>query len=272
MTCRGHIAGGRQASAVSPFSLSLGSRGEGRNLSASRQGPGKQRTPHPTPISSLAIHAAQLRTGKMIHDTLFLPRVCNSKIITLSMRKGFPCGSAGKESACNAGDLGLIPGLGKIPWRRERLPTPIFWSREFHGLYSSWGHKESDTIEQLSLSRKRATQPKKFRLGPCARAPYLPHLKSTAGTRTPSQSRRCSPRRCRTQRAGPGHRQAAGLWVQSGFQFGLGLGSVGSNSGHPGELPGESGGRRPRWGGRGMSYCRPRPWSFHCRTCAQPLG
>ena len=26
---------------------------------------------------------------------------------------GFPCGSAGKESACNAGDLGLIPGLGR---------------------------------------------------------------------------------------------------------------------------------------------------------------
>ena len=26
---------------------------------------------------------------------------------------GFPCGSAGKESACNAGDLGLISGLGK---------------------------------------------------------------------------------------------------------------------------------------------------------------
>ena len=32
----------------------------------------------------------------------------NSIIDTL---KGFPCGSAGKESACNAGDLGLIPGL-----------------------------------------------------------------------------------------------------------------------------------------------------------------
>ena len=28
---------------------------------------------------------------------------------------GFPCGSAGKESACNAGDLGLIPGLGRFP-------------------------------------------------------------------------------------------------------------------------------------------------------------
>ena len=28
---------------------------------------------------------------------------------------GFPCGSAGKESTCNAGDLGLIPGLGRFP-------------------------------------------------------------------------------------------------------------------------------------------------------------
>ena len=27
--------------------------------------------------------------------------------------EGFPCGSVGKESACNAGDLGLIPGLGR---------------------------------------------------------------------------------------------------------------------------------------------------------------
>ena len=32
---------------------------------------------------------------------------------------GFPCGSAGKESACNAGDLGLILGLERLPWRRE---------------------------------------------------------------------------------------------------------------------------------------------------------
>ena len=46
---------------------------------------------------------------------------------------GFPCGSAGKESACNAGDLGSIPGLGRSPWRRERLPTPVFWPREVHG-------------------------------------------------------------------------------------------------------------------------------------------
>ena len=32
---------------------------------------------------------------------------------------GFPCGSAGKESACNARDLGLIPGLGRSPGERK---------------------------------------------------------------------------------------------------------------------------------------------------------
>ena len=42
--------------------------------------------------------------------------------------------------------------VGKIPWRRERLPIPIFWPGEFHGLYSLWGRKESDTTEQLSLT------------------------------------------------------------------------------------------------------------------------
>ena len=70
---------------------------------------------------------------------------------------GFPGSSDSKESACNAGDLGLIPRVGKIPWRRERLPTPVFWPGEFHGQrslvgYSPWGCKESDTTEWLSLS------------------------------------------------------------------------------------------------------------------------
>ena len=32
---------------------------------------------------------------------------------------GYPCSSVGKESAFNAGDPGLIPGSGKIPWRRK---------------------------------------------------------------------------------------------------------------------------------------------------------
>ena len=47
--------------------------------------------------------------------------------------------------------LGFDPCVGKIPWIRERLPIPVFWPGEFHGLYSPWGRKESDTIEQLSF-------------------------------------------------------------------------------------------------------------------------
>ena len=57
-------------------------------------------------------------------------------------REGFPCGSAGKESTCNVGDLGLIPGLGRYPGE-GKLPTPVFWPGEFQGLYSPWGHKQS---------------------------------------------------------------------------------------------------------------------------------
>ena len=45
---------------------------------------------------------------------------------------------------------GCDPWVGKIPWRRERLLTSVFWPGEFHGLYSPWGREESDTTEQLS--------------------------------------------------------------------------------------------------------------------------
>ena len=60
---------------------------------------------------------------------------------------GFPGGLAGKESVCNVGDLRLIPELGRSPG--EWLPTPVSWPGEFHGLYSPWGPKESDTTERL---------------------------------------------------------------------------------------------------------------------------
>ena len=43
------------------------------------------------------------------------------------------------------------PWVGKISWKRERLPTPIFWPKELHGLYP-WDCKELDTTEKLSLS------------------------------------------------------------------------------------------------------------------------
>ena len=49
------------------------------------------------------------------------------------------------------------PWVRKIPWRREWLPTPVFLPREFHRQrslvdYNPWGHKESDTTDQLILS------------------------------------------------------------------------------------------------------------------------
>ena len=60
------------------------------------------------------------------------------------MMVGFPDGSGGKESACNAGDLRFDSWVRKIPWRREWQPTPVFLPGECHGQksledYSSWG-------------------------------------------------------------------------------------------------------------------------------------
>ena len=104
--------------------------------------------------------------------------------------KGFPDSSVGEESTCDAGDPSSIPGsgrspgkgigyppqyswaflvaqlvknlptmwetwdpwVGKIPWRRERLPTSVFWPREFQGLYSPWSRKELGTTERISLT------------------------------------------------------------------------------------------------------------------------
>ena len=61
-----------------------------------------------------------------------------------------PCFSAGKESTCNAGDLGLIPGLGRSPGEAKGYPL------QYSGLensmdYSPWGCKESDMTERLSV-------------------------------------------------------------------------------------------------------------------------
>ena len=69
------------------------------------------------------------------------------------IKGGFLDSSVGKESACKAGDPGSIPGR-EDPLEKDRLPTPVFWPREFHGQrsvagYSPWGRKELDMAEQL---------------------------------------------------------------------------------------------------------------------------
>ena len=58
---------------------------------------------------------------------------------------GFPGGSDGKESACQCRRPGFDPWMGKIPWRREWLPIPVFLpgQRSLVG-YSPWGSKELD--------------------------------------------------------------------------------------------------------------------------------
>ena len=81
-------------------------------------------------------------------------RVCHREGVYFGLLS-FPCGSAGKESTCNAGDIrdvGWIPWVEKSPWRRERLHTPVFLPGESHGQrslvgYSPQGHKESDTTK-----------------------------------------------------------------------------------------------------------------------------
>ena len=46
---------------------------------------------------------------------------------------GLPDSSEGKESTCNAGDPGLIPGLGRSPGEGNGYPTPVSLPGEFHG-------------------------------------------------------------------------------------------------------------------------------------------
>ena len=53
---------------------------------------------------------------------------------------GFPGGSAGKESACNAGDLGLIPGLGRSPGEGKD------YSLQYSGLENSMDYMGSQRV------------------------------------------------------------------------------------------------------------------------------
>ena len=69
-----------------------------------------------------------------------------------SADKFSPGGSDSKESACNAGDLGSIPGLGRFPGGGHGNILQLFLLGEFHGQkslvgYSPWVHKESDMTE-----------------------------------------------------------------------------------------------------------------------------
>ena len=60
-----------------------------------------------------------------------------SRVKSLKYRVSMSCrGSAGKESTCNEGDLGLIPGLERSAGEGKGYPTLVFWPGEFHGLWT----------------------------------------------------------------------------------------------------------------------------------------
>ena len=82
---------------------------------------------------------------------------------------------------------GFTPWVEKIPWRKERLPTPVFLAGEFHGQYSPWGHKELDMTEKLSFHFILVQEDKEFCKSACSlgrtsctlrNTPWLPVLSS----------------------------------------------------------------------------------------------
>ena len=78
---------------------------------------------------------------------------------TIDMTNHSPGSSSGQEFTCQCRRqkrCKFHPWVGKIPWRREWQPTPVFLPREFHGRRSlvgcsPWGRKDSDTTERLTL-------------------------------------------------------------------------------------------------------------------------
>ena len=96
----------------------------------------------------LHVNSTQMVTVAVKVDEIARDSMQNKNMI--DQRAGFPCGSAGKDHlTCNAGDLGLIPGLGRSPG--EGKGYPLKYSGLENSMDSPWGCKEPDTTEQLSL-------------------------------------------------------------------------------------------------------------------------
>ena len=131
----------------------------------------------PGPSASPTSHTyCWIMASQSLHLYIPVTSSRKPSLTTPSPTWGFPDSSVGKESACNAEDPGSIPGLGrspgegigyplqyswaslvahlvriclqcgrpgfdlwvgKTPWRRERLPTPVFWYT-VHGVAKSW--------------------------------------------------------------------------------------------------------------------------------------
>ena len=80
-----------------------------------------------------------IETGRKLLDKSKNKEQKNS--MQVDKTTGFPCGSAGKESACNAGDLGSIPGLGRSPGDGKGYPL------QYSGMETPW------TIQSMGSQR-----------------------------------------------------------------------------------------------------------------------
>ena len=89
-----------------------------------------------------SLHATAKKAPRAATQTCSKQNLKKREQRTLKAVRGLPCGSAGKQLSCNAGDLGSIPGLGRSPGGGKDCPLQCS-GLEIHGLCSPGGHKES---------------------------------------------------------------------------------------------------------------------------------
>ena len=97
---------------------------------------------------------------------------------------GFPDGSDSKEPACNAG---FDPGVQKIPWRSEWLPTPVLLPGEAHGQRNPVGYhprdgKELDMTGRLTQCWKAGGPQSRYWQMGLPGGPAVETLPSSAGS------------------------------------------------------------------------------------------
>ena len=114
----------------------------------------------------------------------------------LMIQMGLPWQLSGRESACNAGDLGLIPGLGKLPMRRAWQPTPVFLPGEPHGQRSIAGYTHGITESDRTEATKQQEHD-------TAQSPEISSTKrfQSPGPRRVERKQAAQRRQARTKRA-----------------------------------------------------------------------
>ena len=101
-------------------------------------------------MNAKIIHHTQINNYKKAHL-----QMKEKNYIIISIDEGFPDSSVGKESTCNAGDLGLIPGLGRSPGEGKVIPLQYPGTRtqlsDFHSKDKSklLGHKRGILVYKL---------------------------------------------------------------------------------------------------------------------------